>query len=73
MPPERDSKVDPRAGDVLEIEPGCCLFRHVAGVHLGHVTFNSRCGQQWLNSSSRITLNEWRADMKDGKVIHAAA
>lgn len=65
----RDPRIDPKPGDVLEVEPGCCTFRHVSGAHASKVSFHSRCGQQWLNSTMRATLEEWRSEMANARVV----
>lgn len=70
---ERDPRIDPAPGDILEMKPGCCLFRHVEIVRNGRVTFHSRCGNQWFNSSMRDTLEEWREIMRDARVTHVGA
>lgn len=69
---DRDPRIDPKPGDVLEVKPDCCLFRHVAACHAGTVTFYSRCGKQWFNSAMRDTLDQWRDIMRDAKVIQDA-
>jgi hypothetical protein len=72
MENERDPRVDPKPGDVLEVKPGCCLFRHVAIARANIVGYASRCGNQWFNTTFRDTLVDWREVMKDAKVIHRA-
>lgn len=67
---ERDPRIEPMAGDVLEVKPGCCHFRHVVGFRNGRVTYASRCGRQWFNSTFRDSIDEWREIMKDARVTH---
>ena len=71
--PRRDPRTDPRPGDVLEVKPGCCLFRHVSAAHGNHVAFHSRCGQQWFNATFRDSLKDWRAVMADARVVQVGS
>ena len=67
---ERDPRVDPRTGD--EIHFALSEYWRVASLGLGSVCFSIRVGDQWLNSTTRITLEQWRDISRNAEVVHVA-
>jgi len=63
---ERDPKLNPRRGDVLYKDG---TYYHVNAGFNGVVMYCVKIGQQWLNSTVRVKLDEWVERVKDMEVI----
>lgn len=70
MTEKRDPRVDPRPGDEVLHAP--CEVWRVGSLGLNSVCFSVRVGEQWLNSTSRITLEQWADHCRNAEVIHVA-